>query len=376
MVLDKKKKIKWVIVILLSVFVALVSISVVIVSQRELPTDDLRLAREALSEAKEAEADIYSEKMYKLSVQMYDSAMVNWSRENNRFILFRDYARVISFAKKAKKEADDAKEESIEKADNLSKDVEAAFVSLAKKIELYTKLFKNLPLAKSVFDAHNKSKMFLSESKIAHETGKLKEAQILFKKADIYINHANTAAGKMLRDYFNDYSRWKNLANDAISASRGGNKVILVDKVAHILYVYQSGNAIRSYDVEFGPNWMAHKERSGDKATPEGNYHITKKKERGSTTYHKAMLLDYPNAEDRARFAQKKRQGIISRGAGIGSLIEIHGNGGRGFDWTSGCVGMRDRDIDDLYRLVGSGTRVTIVGSIEPLSVITGGINF
>jgi lipoprotein-anchoring transpeptidase ErfK/SrfK len=307
---------------------------------------------------------------------MYDSAMVNWSRENNQFILFRDYSRVISFAKKSKKIADEAKDESIKKADNLSKNVEAAFVSLAKKIELYNRLFKNLPLSKSVFDAHNKSKMFLSESKIAHETGKLKDAEILFKKADIYINHANTAASKMLRDYFSDYPRWKNLANDAIAASKGGNKVILVDKVAHVLYVYQGGKAIRSFDVEFGPNWMAHKERSGDKATPEGNYRITSKKERGSTTYHKAMLLDYPNAEDRAQFAIKKRKGLISRGAGIGNLIEIHGNGGRGFDWTSGCVGMRDRDIDDLYRLVGSGTRVTIVGSIEPLATVTGGVDF
>ncbi len=376
MILGKKKKIRWLIICLLSVFVVLISISVIIVSQKELPTDDLRLAREALSEAKEAEADIYSDKIYKQSVQMYDSAMVNWSRENTKFILFRDYTKVIGFAKKAKKGADEAKEESIKKADNLSKNVDAAFVNMEKKIELYNKLFKNLPIPKSVFDAHNKSKMFFSESKIAQGNGKLKDAEILFKKAEIYANHANVAAAKMLRDYFNDYGRWKNLANDAISASRGGNKVILVDKVAHILYVYQSGKAIRSYDVEFGPNWMAHKERSGDKATPEGNYHITKKKERGSTTYHKAMLIDYPNADDRVRFAQKKRQGLISRRAGIGNLIEIHGNGGRGFDWTSGCVGMRDRDIDDLYRLVGSGTRVTIVGSIESLSVITGGLDF
>jgi murein L,D-transpeptidase YafK len=218
--------------------------------------------------------------------------------------------------------------------------------------------------------------MFFSESKIAQGNGKLKEAEILFKKAEIYANHANTAAAKMLRDYFNDYSRWKNLANDAIAASRGGNKVILVDKVAHILYVYQSGKAIRSYDVEFGPNWMAHKERAGDKATPEGNYHITSKKNGGNTGYHKAMMLDYPNADDRAHFAQKKRQGLISRRTGIGSLIEIHGNGGRGFDWTSGCIGMRDRDIDDLYNIVGSGTRVTIVGSIQPLSTVVGGIDF
>ena len=371
-----KKKIKWIVVILSSVVFLTITVCVVIVSQRELPNDDLRLAREALSEAKEAEADVYSETKYKQALQIYETAMKNWSRENDRFILVRDYASVISSAQKAKKIADESKEESIAKADDLSKNVDAAFVSMEKKIELYNKLFKNLPIPKSVFDAHNKSKMFFSESKIAQGNGKLKEAEILFKKAEIYCNHANTAAAKMLRDYFNDYSRWKNLANDAIAASRGGNKVILVDKVAHILYVYQSGKAIRSYDVEFGPNWMAHKERAGDKATPEGNYHITSKKAGGGTGYHKAMLLDYPNAEDRARFAQLKRQGLISRRTGIGNLIEIHGNGGRGFDWTSGCVGMRDRDIDDLFRVVGSGTRVTIVGSIEPLSTVTQGVDF
>jgi lipoprotein-anchoring transpeptidase ErfK/SrfK len=272
--------------------------------------------------------------------------------------------------------ADTARDESIERADNLSKNVEAAFVSLAQKIELYNKLFKNLPLSKSVFDAHNKSKMFLSESKIAHEKGKLKEAEILFQKADIYINHANTSAGKMLRDYFEDYNKWRKLANDAIAASRGGSKVILVDKVAHVLYVYQSGKVIRSYEAEFGPNWMAHKERNGDKATPEGNYHISKEKTRGSTIYHKALLIDYPNADDRQQFAKKKKAGLLSRSAGIGSLIEIHGNGGKGFDWTSGCVALKDRDIDELCRLVGTGVRVTIVGSIEPLSAVTRGIDF
>ncbi|HET6558812.1 MAG TPA: L,D-transpeptidase [Prolixibacteraceae bacterium] len=374
--LGKKFRLKWFIIGLVSVLVIAISISVIIVSQKTLPTEDLRLAREALSIAKEAEANIYSEVIYKKSVQLYDSAMVNWSRENTRFILFRDYTRVIDFAKRSKKTAEEAKDEAIKKSANLSKDVEAAFVSLAKKIELYNKLFKDLPLPKSVFDAHNKSKMYLSESKIAHEGGKLKEAEMLFKKAEIYTNHANVAAAKMLRDYFEDHGHWTRLANDAIAASRGGNKVILVDKVAHILYVYQSGKVIRSYEAEFGPNWMAHKERNGDKATPEGNYHITKKKERGATIYHKALLLDYPNAEDRARFQAKKKKGLISRNAGIGSLIEIHGNGGKGFNWTSGCVGLKDRDMDDLYRLVGSGTRVTIVGSIEPLSVVSKGLDF
>jgi len=283
MIWSRKRLIKWFGLGFMAFAIIAVTVSIIIVSQRDLPTEDLRIAREALSLAKEAEANIYAEKLYKESVQMYDSAMVNWARENTRFILFRDYTKVISFARLSKKKADSAKDESLLFANNLSKNVQEAFVSLAKKIELYNKLFKDLPLPKSVFDAHNKSKMFLSESKIAHENGKLKEAEVLFKKADIYINHANTGASKMLRGYFEDYSNWKRMANEAISASKGGNKVILVDKVAHILYVYQSGKAIRNFDAEFGPNWMAHKERNGDRATPEGHYRITSKKERGKT---------------------------------------------------------------------------------------------
>ena len=367
---------KWFVIVFLVVSLVAVSISVIIVSQRTLPTDDLRIAREALTVAKEANANIYVEKGYKESVQMYDSAMVNWSRENSRFILFRDYSRVINFAKRSKQKASDATEESIKLSNDLNRNVEAAFVSLAKKIELYNKLFKDLPLPKSVFDAHNKSKMFLSESKIAHENGKLKDAEMLFKKAEIYTNHANAGASKMLKDYFDDYPKWRSLANDAIAASKGGTKVILVDKVAQSLYVYQSGKAIRTYSAEFGPNWMAHKERTGDKATPEGNYRITKEKTNGNTIYHKALLLDYPNAEDRRMFELKKKKGLLSRSAGIGSLIEIHGKGGKGFHWTSGCVGLRDKDIDDLCRLVGTGTRVTIVGSVEPLSAVTNGVEF
>jgi len=376
MVLKRKRILKWLLVGTLSLFLVAVTISVIIVSQRKLPTVDLKLARESLSTAKEAEANVYAEKLYKESLEMYEKAMRYWSIENSRFILFRDYTNVIILAKRSKSKSEEAEEKSIKLADNLTKDVEAAFINLGKKIELYNTLFKKLPLPKSVFDAHNKSKMFLSESKIAHESGKLKEAEILFKKADIYINHSNNAAAKMLRDYFNNYGKWKSLANDAIAASRGGNKVILVDKVAHKLYVYQSGKAIRSYDAEFGPNWMAHKERAGDKATPEGNYRVTVEKANGNSGYYKALLLDYPNAEDRRMFAINKKNGLISRRSGIGNLIEIHGNGGKGFDWTSGCVGLRDRDMDDLCRLVGSGIRVTIVGSIEPLSAVTKGLDF
>lgn len=367
---------KWSVWIVGSILVISVITSVIIVSNRQLPDDDLRLAREALAEAKEAEANVYSENLFKEASQMYDSAMVNWSMENERFILFRDYTRVINFARLCRKKSDEAKEEAVQKSVDLSKNVEAAYVSLDHKIELYNLLYKGLPLSKTVIDEHNKSKMFLSESKIASEKGNLKEAEVLFKKAEIYVNHSNSIAGNMLRDYFDEYPKWRRLSDAAVAASRGGNKIILVDKIAHKLYVYQSGKLIRSYDAEFGPNWMSHKLRNGDGATPEGNYQITKKKDGGSTIYHRALLLNYPNDDDRRQFAENKRKGLISGRAGIGGLIEIHGNGGKGFNWTSGCIGLNDGDITDLYRLIGVGTRVTIVGSTRPLSEVTKGFDF
>ena len=43
-------------------------------------------------------------------------------------------------------------------------------------------------------------------------------------------------------------------------------------------------------------------------------------------------------------------------------MMEIHGAGGRGDDWTRGCVAMSNAEIDDLFQRVHVGTAVTIVG--------------
>ncbi len=125
---------------------------------------------------------------------------------------------------------------------------------------------------------------------------------------------------------------------------------------------------IRQFTAEFGKNWMGHKRTGGDKATPEGIYRVTQKKEGGRTIYYKALLINYPNDEDRKQFAQDKRKGLIPARAGIGGLIEIHGGGGKGIDWTDGCIALRNDDMDALYRLVAAGTPVVIVGSMKPLN--------
>jgi murein L,D-transpeptidase YafK len=120
---------------------------------------------------------------------------------------------------------------------------------------------------------------------------------------------------------------------------------------------------VKTFVAELGTNWTADKSRSGDAATPEGRYKVVQKKGAGHSIYYKALLLDYPNAEDRAAFARAKRRGEIPRDATPGGLIEIHGDGGKGRDWTRGCVAVSNDDMDDVFRRAKVGTPVTIVGS-------------
>jgi murein L,D-transpeptidase YafK len=84
----------------------------------------------------------------------------------------------------------------------------------------------------------------------------------------------------------------------------------------------------------------------------------------GQTHYYRALMLDYPNADDRARFQALQRTGQMPRNGRIGSNIEIHGEGGRSQDWTQGCVALSNDEMDELVSLVGVGTPVTIVGMI------------
>ena len=115
--------------------------------------------------------------------------------------------------------------------------------------------------------------------------------------------------------------------------------------------------------MELGFNWIADKVQEGDGATPEGRYRVVKRMDNLSSEYYKALLIDYPNAEDRAEFSRLRRRGELPPGARIGGLIEIHGSGGRKHDWTNGCVAVTNAEMDELFPRVTVGTPVTIIGS-------------
>jgi hypothetical protein len=158
---------------------------------------------------------------------------------------------------------------------------------------------------------------------------------------------------------------WSEWVTKTLATSRkSSSPVVIVDKLQRRLEVYRRGAAIASYEAELGSGGLERKLYSGDKATPEGLYRVTEVRRPGATKYYRALMLDYPNADDRERFKKARRDGSVPPGVGIGSLIEIHGHGGKGKDWTDGCVALTNDDMDELVKLVGVGTPVTIVGTV------------
>jgi hypothetical protein len=158
---------------------------------------------------------------------------------------------------------------------------------------------------------------------------------------------------------------WRGLAEATVEESRrSGKAAIVVDKLRRRVSLYRAGRRIAQFDAELGANGLERKRHSGDRATPEGRYRVSVKKSRGATKYHLALLIDYPNADDQRRYRQGVAEGSIPRSAGIGGLIEIHGGGGSGRDWTDGCVALTNEDMDRLFPEVQVGTPVTIVGTL------------
>ena len=141
--------------------------------------------------------------------------------------------------------------------------------------------------------------------------------------------------------------------------------LVIVDKSKYFVQVLYKRRTIRRYKAVFGPRPLQNKCMEGDRCTPEGWFTI--KHKNPNSKYDKFMLIDYPNEEAKERFAKLKEKGSIPASALIGGDIGIHGiwQGGddmieMGVGWTDGCVALKNKDIEELFSIVGVGTRVYI----------------
>jgi hypothetical protein len=335
------------------------------------PVEEMEYARKSLSEAVSNKADTYSRKLYTQARIYYDSAMVNWKRENKKISYFRNYEKVEIFARLSSEKAGEAEENSITSSSNLKTKLSQKIESLTSLVAELNEMFNNYPLTEETRTRISRGKMLLEEADIAFKKGMYLQANRKITDSEYLLTESFKSATENLKNYFNSYSLWKKWVDLTVNESKNNSDYsIIIDKFSRKCFVYYNGKKKYEFDAELGTNWVGDKRVKGDKATPEGMYKITRKFDGSKTRYYKALLLDYPNDEDTARFRAEIATGSLPPSAKIGGLIEIHGDGGRGIDWTEGCVALTNREMDLVYRIVKVGTPVTIVGSMVDLDNI------
>jgi murein L,D-transpeptidase YafK len=139
---------------------------------------------------------------------------------------------------------------------------------------------------------------------------------------------------------------------------------IRIAKGRHRLSLVADGKVIRTYRVAIGSGGAGPKQMEGDRVTPVGTYRIAG---RIKGLYHQFLTVSYPNEEDRQRYAELKKRGLVPPGRGVGYGIGIHGTGQKDWngvhkesDWTFGCIALDDDEIDEVASRVKDGTAVVI----------------
>lgn len=129
---------------------------------------------------------------------------------------------------------------------------------------------------------------------------------------------------------------------------------VVVNQEARRMYLLHHDKVLEDYDIKLGFAPIGHKQIEGDGRTPEGIYLIDRRNP--NSQFHLSLGISYPNNADRA-YAK-------SIGKTPGGDIFIHGQKNplkkdKG-DWTWGCISVTNKQMEDIYAMVGNGTPIQI----------------
>lgn len=331
------------------------------------PVLELREAREALAAARGPEVEAWAPDLLAEAQRLHTEALALYGAEQERAPGLRRYDATSRLLLQSAGQARLAMRGAVDRRGDAKWRAEAAVADGTEDVRGAEKVASvvALPLANRV--SLSRARMALNEARALLDAGQYAAAHERGRDASRLAAVVRGATAKLAARFGDEESlrTWQSWVNGTIAGSkRSRSHAIIVDKDRGMVSLYKAGRIVKSYEADMGVNNAGRKARAGDKATPEGTYKIIQKKGRGSSKYHKALLLDYPNDMDRRRHEAAVRAGIAQRGTNLGGLIEIHGDGGKGRDWTDGCVALSNGDMDDLFARVGVGTPVTIVGSL------------
>ena len=330
-----------------------------------LPTAEVEAARDALQEARAGAGSLAPEQLARAEAaalvmeRLYAQDRSRWFRFQRLEALDRAIEDTRVHSTSALAEARSVHSERSARGEDLHDHLAAELRDLGPQVAFLP------PGERRARGAVARAGLALRHAGEARGSGDLDRMEANLAAAEADIAGAREAVDKRYRRFHEPEARrrWQAWADATVAASRGGRVAIVVDKLDQHLILFRDGRVAARIHADLGRNALTDKIVAGDGATPEGRYKVTEKRANGSTQWYKALLLDYPNAEDWKTFRARKQRGEIPPGRGPGGLIEIHGLGGKQSNWTDGCVAVPNQVMDELFAAVPVGTPVTIVGT-------------
>lgn len=157
---------------------------------------------------------------------------------------------------------------------------------------------------------------------------------------------------------------------------------IEISKTDQELRVKKDNQLVATYRIAYGKGANGNKRQLGDNKTPTGHYKVLQFK--SNSRFHFFMQIDYPNLLDAwygynnqiitAREFKEiatayKNKRMPPQDTALGGYIGIHGLGeitkqkldihGK-FNWTDGCIALKNEEITELRKYVSIGTPITI----------------
>jgi murein L,D-transpeptidase YafK len=138
-----------------------------------------------------------------------------------------------------------------------------------------------------------------------------------------------------------------------------------IDKSDYKLTILSDTVILKEYPVVFGKNPKDDKLRQGDNCTPEGTFIMNSKYPHKK--WSKFIWINYPTEDSWHKHNAAIQTGIIPQNSKIGGEIGIHGVPENmdflidiRYNWTLGCISLKNKDIDEIYQVVTKTSSIVI----------------
>ncbi|MEW5925632.1 MAG: L,D-transpeptidase family protein, partial [Candidatus Zixiibacteriota bacterium] len=327
--------------ILIPVFMLVAAVAFIIGAKiiHNPPAESLPRAYDAITKARAAGAMTYAPKAYADAMSLVDKAEKAIAVENDKLVNLRSFEYIDSLIDVAVEKAALAVKLAGERKKDESSRIKTSYRNVNARLSAWK---DSLDASLVLLDGEKlwteaRTHCLMAENLL--ERGAEKEAKTHIAMAGTLLDQLKEKYHGYRKQNAENGDTWKKWADQTRKYSKDNKAyAIIVDKGAHELYLLKDGKVRKTYKCDLGYNSAYQKVKAHDGTTPEGMYHVTKVNRHSK--YYIAFLLNYPNEADKARFARHKAEGRVDDNAKIGGLIEIHGDGGQGRDWTDGCVAV------------------------------------